>query len=113
MTLTLNLTLTKNLTLTQIDFVYKGFIVKTLFLWAFLVYVSDEDCGRTVFTGSTGIVTSPRFPLYHPRRLDCVYFFDVDRTKITTFTFISFNLEGISRDRSSDYCSHSWLTVSA
>src|SRR6218665_2531708 len=37
LTLTQNSTLTQNLTLTQIDFEYKGFIIKTLFLWDFLV----------------------------------------------------------------------------
>src|SRR6218665_3609226 len=37
LTLTPDLTLTQNLTLTQIDFADNGFIIKTLFLWAFLV----------------------------------------------------------------------------
>jgi len=36
LTLTQNSTLTKNSTLTQIDFVDKGFIIKTV-LWAFFV----------------------------------------------------------------------------
>src|SRR6218665_2199160 len=39
LTLTQNFTLTLSLTLTQIDFADKGFIIKTLFLWAFLVNI--------------------------------------------------------------------------
>jgi len=35
--LTQNFTLTQNSTLTQIDFADQGFIIKTWFLWAFLV----------------------------------------------------------------------------
>src|SRR6218665_3525713 len=36
-TMTHNSTFTQNSTLTQIDFADKGFIIKTLFSWAFLV----------------------------------------------------------------------------
>jgi len=50
LTLTQNSTLTQNLTLTQIDFADKGFIIKTLFLWAFLVpscYLHSTDASAS------------------------------------------------------------------
>jgi len=42
-TLIHNLTLAQNSTLAQIDFADKGFIIKTLFLWDFLVITSKDE----------------------------------------------------------------------
>lgn len=57
-----------------------------------MLYFPGEKCGSTSFTGSTGIVTSPRFPLSYPNGVDCVYSIDVDRTKAVSLDFLSFSV---------------------
>jgi len=77
------------------------------------VCCSGEECGNTSFTGPTGVITSPKYPLTYPHGLNCTYSIEVDRTKTISFDFLSFELEGSIYSSMTEICNHDWLTVSS
>src|SRR6218665_4163794 len=95
-------------------FCFAGFVCSTngVNLIITIVYYSDEEFGNTSFTGPTGVITSPKFPLTYPHGLNCVYSIEVDRTKTISFDFLSFELEGSIYSSMTEICNHDWLTVS-
>ena len=74
---------------------------------------SNGECGNTSFTGTTGVITSPKFPQAYPHGLNCVYSIDVGLVETFSLLFLSFHLEGTSNTYSPDNCPHDWLTVSS
>jgi len=73
---------------------------------------SDPECGNASFSGSTGFIMSPRFPLSYAHNLNCLYSITGSQKNSIYLTFLSFSLEGTSNVLSIDSCYSDWVTVS-
>ena len=74
---------------------------------------SDPECGNTAFSGSTGFITSPQFPLTYAHNLNCLYSITGGQMNTVYLAFHAFHLEGASNEPSIDSCYSDWITVSS
>ena len=79
----------------------------------FVRVVSDPECGNTSFSGPSGVITSPQFPLSYAHNLNCLYSITGGQQNSIFLSVLLLSLEGTSNTLSIDSCDHDWLKVSS
>jgi len=69
----------------------------------------QSNYGYNFFSGPTGVVISPNFPLPYPSNTNCKYSIDIGRSNSVQLKFKHFELEA---PKATGYCANDWLTVS-